>query len=146
MTKTRHTLRWIALTLTIGALGVAQASLRATDRQMVQAPRFEVDPVWPKPMPNHWILGSVIGVGVDSRDHVFIIHRGDSTLNQRTEAGLNANPPIAECCASAPPILEFDPAGNLVKGWGGPGEGYVWPGSNHGVAARLSRGTPQPLA
>lgn len=134
MTKTRHTLRWIALTLTIGALGVAQASLRATDRQMVQAPRFEVDPVWPKPMPNHWILGSVIGVGVDSRDHVFIIHRGDSTLNQRTEAGLNAKPPIAECCASAPPILEFDPAGNLVKGWGGPGEGYVWPGSNHGVA------------
>ncbi len=134
MTKTRNTLRWIALTLTIGALGVAQASLRATDRQMVQAPRFEVDPVWPKPMPNHWILGSVIGVGVDSRDHVFIIHRGDSTLNQRTEAGLNANPPIAECCASAPPILEFDPAGNLVKGWGGPGEGYVWPGSNHGVA------------
>ena len=134
MTKTRKTLRWIALTLTIGALGVAQASLRATDRQMVQAPRFEVDPVWPKPMPNHWILGSVIGVGVDSRDHVFIIHRGDSTLNQRTEAGLNANPPIAECCASAPPILEFDPAGNLVKGWGGPGEGYVWPGSNHGVA------------
>ncbi len=134
MTKKRNTLRWIALTLTIGALGVAQASLRATDRQMVQAPRFEVDPVWPKPMPNHWILGSVIGVGVDSRDHVFIIHRGDSTLNQRTEAGLNAKPPIAECCASAPPILEFDPAGNLVKGWGGPGEGYVWPGSNHGVA------------
>ena len=134
MTKKRNTLRWIALTLTIGALGVAQASLRATDRQMVQAPRFEVDPVWPKPMPNHWILGSVIGVGVDSRDHVFIIHRGDSTLNQRTEAGLNAKPPIGECCASAPPILEFDPAGNLVKGWGGPGEGYVWPGSNHGVA------------
>jgi hypothetical protein len=134
MTRKRNSLRWTALVLTIGALGVAQASLRATDRQTVQAPRFEVDPVWPKPMPNHWILGSVIGVGIDSRDHVFIIHRGDSTLNQRTEAGLNAKPPIAECCASAPPILEFDPDGNLVKGWGGPGEGYVWPGSNHGVA------------
>ena len=136
MTRKRNTLRWTALILTIGALGVAQASLRATDRQMVLAPRFEVDPVWPKPMPNHWILGSVIGVGIDSRDHVFIIHRGDSTLNQRTEAGLNAKPPIGECCASAPPILEFDPDGNLVKGWGGPGTGgsYVWPGSNHGVA------------
>ncbi|MDQ8160803.1 MAG: hypothetical protein P3C10_14825 [Gemmatimonadota bacterium] len=134
MTRSRHTVRWTLLTLTIGALGVGQASLRATDRQMVQAPRFEVDPVWPKPMPNHWILGSVIGVGIDSRDHVFIIHRGDSTLNQRTEAGMNAKPPIAECCAAAPPILEFDPDGNLVKGWGGPGEGYVWPGSNHGVA------------
>ncbi|QJR38087.1 hypothetical protein HKW67_02850 [Gemmatimonas groenlandica] len=134
MTRKRNSLRWTALILTVGALGVAQASLRATDRQTVQAPRFEVDPVWPKPMPNHWILGSVIGVGIDSRDHVFIIHRGDSTLNQRTEAGLNAKPPIGECCASAPPILEFDPDGNLVKGWGGPGEGYVWPGSNHGVA------------
>ena len=134
MTRKRQTMRWTALIMTIGALGVAQASLRATDRQMVQAPRFEVDPVWPKPMPNHWILGSVIGVGVDSRVHVFIIHRGESTLNPRTEAGRNAKPPIGECCASAPPILEFDPDGNLVKGWGGPGDGYVWPGSNHGVA------------
>lgn len=134
MTRSRKTVRWTLLTLTIGALGVGQASLRANDRQEVQAPRFEVDPVWPKPMPNHWILGSVIGVGIDSRDHVFIIHRGDSTLNQRTEAGMNAKPPIGECCAAAPPILEFDPDGNLVKGWGGPGEGYTWPGSNHGVA------------
>jgi DNA-binding beta-propeller fold protein YncE len=92
-----------------------------------------VDPLWPKPLPNHWILGSVIGVGVDSRDHVFIIHRGDSTLNQRTEAGADATPPIGECCRSAPPILEFDPAGNLVKAWGGPGAGYQWPASNHGI-------------
>ncbi len=115
-------------------LGIAQAVLQADDRQQVQAPRFEVDPMWPKPLPNRWILGSVIGVGTDSRDHVFIIHRGDATLNQRTEAGATADPPIAECCASAPPILEFDPAGNLVKAWGGPGEGYDWPSSNHGIS------------
>src|SRR6184192_1058639 len=69
------------------------------------APRFEVDPLWPKPLPNHWILGQTIGVGVDSKDHVFIIHRGDSTLNQRTEAGSAANPPLGECCAAAPPII-----------------------------------------
>ncbi|MBL0890425.1 MAG: hypothetical protein IBJ19_07395, partial [Gemmatimonadaceae bacterium] len=94
----------------------------------------EVHPLWPKPLPNHWLLGSVIGVGVDSRDHVFIIHRGDSTLNQRTEAGMKANPPIGECCQSAPPVLEFDPAGNLVRAWGGPGEGYTWPSSNHGIS------------
>jgi DNA-binding beta-propeller fold protein YncE len=89
--------------------------------------------MWPKPLPNHWVLGSTIGVGVDSRDHVFIIHRGDSTLNQRTEVGADATPPIGECCRAAPPILEFDPDGNLVKGWGGPGEGYQWPTSNHGI-------------
>jgi DNA-binding beta-propeller fold protein YncE len=118
----------------IVALGAGQAALQAaTEAQAVQAPKFEVDPMWPKPLPNHWVLGSAIGVGIDSRDHVFIIHRGDSTLNQRTEVGADANPPIGECCRSAPPILEFDPAGNLVKAWGGPGDGYVWPNSNHGI-------------
>ena len=116
------------------ALGAGQAALQAaTDAQTVKAPRFEVDPYWPKPLPNHWVIGSAIGVGVDSRDHVFIIHRGDSTLNQRTEVGADAKPPIGECCRSAPPILEFDPAGNLVKAWGGPGTGYDWPSSNHGI-------------
>ena len=117
------------------ALGAGQAALQAaTDAQAVKAPRFEVDPYWPKPLPNHWVLGSAIGVGVDSRDHVFIIHRGDSTLNQRTEVGADATPPVGECCRSAPPILEFDPAGNLVKAWGGPAEGYEWPVSNHGIS------------
>jgi len=121
------------LAASIVALGVGQAALDAAQRQAAQAPVFEVDPMWPKPLPNHWILGSTIGVGVDSRDHVFIIHRGDSTLNQRTEAGSAAKPPLGECCAAAPPILEFDPDGNLVKGWGGPGDGYEWPESNHGI-------------
>lgn len=134
MMQSKKAVVWLGLGGTLVALGALQAKLGASDRQQVQAPRFEVDPVWPKPLPNHWLLGSVIGVGIDSRDHVFIIHRGDSTLNQRTEVGMKANPPIAECCQSAPPILEFDPAGNLVKAWGGPGEGYQWPASNHGIA------------
>ena len=122
------------LAAAFAALGFGQRALVAKVRvQNVQAPRFEVDPMWPKPLPNHWVLGSTIGVGIDARDHVFIIHRGDSTLNQRTEVGANATPPIGECCRSAPPILEFDPEGNLVKAWGGPGEGYVWPSSNHGI-------------
>ncbi len=124
---------WVGLVGAVAALGAAQATLGASDRQMVQAPRFEVDPMWPKPLPNHWLLGSAIGVGVDSRDHVYIIHRGDTTLNQRTEAGMKANPPIGECCQSAPPIVEFDPEGNLVRAWGGPGEGFEWPTSNHGI-------------
>jgi DNA-binding beta-propeller fold protein YncE len=131
--KRRNLMLGGALVTAIAALGVGQAALDAAQQRAAQVPRFEVDPMWPKPLPNHWILGSTIGVGVDSRDHVFIIHRGDSTLNQRTEAGSAANPPLGECCAAAPPILEFDPDGNLVKGWGGPGEGYEWPESNHGI-------------
>ena len=97
-----------------------------------EAPMFEVDPMWPKPLPNHWVMGSTIGVTVDSRDHVFIIHRQGS-LNARTEVGAAQDPPTGECCVPAPPVLEFDPDGNLVGHFGGPGDGYDWPGSNHGI-------------
>ena len=44
----------------------------------MQAPRFEVDPMWPKPLPNHWVIGQRIGVSVDAQDHIWIIHRGAS--------------------------------------------------------------------
>jgi DNA-binding beta-propeller fold protein YncE len=134
MAKSGRVLLAGSMVVAFGALAIGQAALRADDSQTVQAPRFEVDPFWPRPLPNHQILGSVIGVAVDSRDHVFIIHRGDSTLNARTERGADATPPMADCCRSAPPILEFDPDGNLVKAWGGPGEGYTWPASNHGIS------------
>ena len=95
------------------------------------APIFEVDPLWPKPFPNHWLLGSTIGVAVDSRDHVWIIHR-QNLANNEIPAALD--PPVAEaCCFAAPPVLEFDAEGNLVGSWGGPGPGYDWPTSNHGI-------------
>ena len=97
----------------------------------VQAPRFEVDPMWPKPLPNHWVLGAVIGVSVDAKDHVWIIHRGGSL--EAKEQYLTMKPPASACCAAAPPILEFNEAGELVGHWGGPGKGFEWPASNHGI-------------
>jgi DNA-binding beta-propeller fold protein YncE len=133
--KRRNLILGGTLVALVAALGFGQAALQASvDAQAVQAPMFEVDPMWPKPLPNHWILGSTIGVGVDSRDHVFIIHRGLMTLNERTEAGSATDPPTGECCSPAPPILEFDPEGNLVNAWGGPADGYTWPNSNHGIS------------
>jgi DNA-binding beta-propeller fold protein YncE len=122
------------LAATIIGLFVAQSQLSASLReQAVQAPAFEVDPFWPKPLPNGWVIGSAIGVGVDSRDHVFIIHRQES-LNARTEVGAAQTPATGSCCTPAPPVLEFDPEGNLVNSWGGPADGYQWPGSNHGIS------------
>lgn len=100
--------------------------------QALEVPLFEVDPFWPQPLPNHWVLGSAVGVGVDSRDHVFVVHR-QASLDERTEIGAASDPPTGECCLPAPAILEFDPEGNLVNSWGGPGEGYDWPSSNHGI-------------
>jgi len=101
-----------------------------------QVPYFEVDPLWPKPLPNHWILGSTIGVSVDDQDHVWVLHRGSLTLDPN-EIGLELDPPRGECCASAPPVLEFDQEGNLLSSWGGPGDDYEWPESSHGITADL---------
>ncbi|MFO1329242.1 MAG: hypothetical protein U1F56_17915 [Rubrivivax sp.] len=102
----------------------------AAQGAQVQAPVFEVDPLWPKPLPNHWLLGMAIGIWVDERDHVWIIHRGAATLHDN-ERALDLK--VGECCSAAPPVLEFDPSGRLVRSWGGPGPGYEWPESNHGI-------------
>ena len=118
----------------LAGLAVGQAALDKTAAAQAQgavmAPRFEVDPLWPKPLPNHWVLGSTIGVWVDTDDHVWIIHRSSATL-ANNEKPLEMK--TGECCAGAPPVLEFDQAGNLLRHWGGPGEGYEWPDSNHGI-------------
>ena len=120
--------------IVLAALG---ATTRMLDRRAAleaaapMAPRFEVDPLWPKPLPNHWILGQTIGVSVDAQDHVWIVHRAGSL--EPGEQHATTTPPTAICCAPAPPILEFDSEGNLVRHWGGRGQGYDWPESNHGV-------------
>lgn len=113
------------------ALGVGSVLLEWREAQAatVDAPKFEVDPFWPKPLPNHWVIGATIGVAVDSRDHVWILHR-PSSLEAKEQYLTNKE---AQCCAAAPPVLEFDAAGNLVGHWGGPGTGYDWPASNHGI-------------
>jgi DNA-binding beta-propeller fold protein YncE len=122
---------WLTFLVALG-IGSAVLSRKArVEAAGVMAPRFEVDPMWPKPLPNHWVIGSAIGVSVDAQDHVWIIHRGGSL--EVHELYATTTPPSAECCSPAPPVLEFDQAGNLARHWGGPGNGYDWPDSNHGI-------------
>jgi hypothetical protein len=131
----RKVISGVALAAGIVTLGVGQAVLQQhADAQgsSVTAPVYEVDPLWPKPLPNNWLLGWTIGTWVDEQDHVWVIHRGAGGLHNN-ERGAELNPPIAECCRTAPPILVYDQDGGLVRSWGGPGEGYEWPQSNHGV-------------
>ena len=130
----RNLLVGVVFVTLIAALGAAQLVLGkialAQSQSGAQAPRFEVDPLWPKPLPNHWLLGMTIGVWVDDQDNVWIIHRSSATLDN-TERGLELK--ISDCCVGAPPVLVFDREGNLVRHWGGPGQGYDWPASNHGI-------------
>src|SRR5437016_4417926 len=124
----------VAFLVLLAALGVGSAVLEkraAVEAAAVPAPRFEVDPFWPRPLPNKWILGQTIGVSVDAQDHVWIIHRAGSL--EPGEVHATTNPPTAQCCAPAPPILEFDSVGTLIGHFGGPGQGYDWPDSNHGI-------------
>src|SRR5215813_3273878 len=81
--------------------------MRAQQRE--DMPVFEVDRGWPKPLPNKWTIGPVSGITADSRDHIWVIQRGEAVAQA---AG-----------APAPPVIEFDAAGNVVQTWGGPGTG-----------------------
>src|SRR5947207_8662696 len=103
----------------------ARVAERAAAAQPRRAPAFQVDPMWPK-MPSQWILGQVSGLDVDARDHVWIIQRPWSLVDDE-----KAGNPDAACCTAAPPVMEFDAAGNYVQGWGGEGEGYEWPADEH---------------
>ena len=78
---------------------------------------FQVDPYWPRPLPDGWLLGNVVGVGTDSGDNVWIIHRPNS------QAG----------AGETPTVIAFDAAGDVVQSWGGPGDGYDWGTQTHGI-------------
>lgn len=108
----------------------------AQPKSVAQAPKFQVDPLWPKPLPNHWVLGSVTGVAVDSENHIWIVQRGADSLSP-LEKGAILDPPTG-CCVPAPQVLEFDAAGNLLGHWGGPGPGFDWPHSTGGLAVAPS--------
>jgi hypothetical protein len=135
MNRRRNLILGGTLVGAVALLGVGNKALEAVVRaQTVEAPIFEVDPYWPKPLPNGWIFGNVIGITIDPQDNVYIVHR-QNTITAGTENGAEQDPPIADCCTAAPPVIKFDPEGNVVAAWGGPsatGE-YVWPNSNHGL-------------
>jgi sugar lactone lactonase YvrE len=95
------------------------------------APRFVVDPFWPKPLPNQWLLGQVAGIAVDAEDHIWIVQRPRSLTED--EAGAAQDPPRSDCCVPAPPVMEFDSKGNVLQAWGGPAAGYEWPENEHGI-------------
>lgn len=115
-----------ALLLIVSALSAHVFAVHARSAKagaVLSPPSFNVDPFWPKPLPHHWLVGAVAGVAVDSRGHIWIIHRPSTLQPNETRSIWSA----------APPVLEFDPAGNLVSAWGGPGKGYEWPELEHGI-------------
>jgi hypothetical protein len=107
------------IVLALACYGIGQVNAA----HAVEVPTFTVDPMWPKPLPNRWLVGAVAGVAVDARDHVWIVHRPSTLQPNETRSIWRA----------APPVLEFDLDGNLLSSWGGAGAGYEWPDLEHGI-------------
>src|SRR5262245_58485970 len=99
---------------------VAAASHDGAHAQARKVPVFEVDSTWPK-LPNNWVVGRVASVAADSREHVWVLDRPHTIPGDRRSH-------------AAPPVREFDASGKFVTAWGGPGNGYDWPDSEHGIA------------
>ena len=117
-------------TLQPGSMVGAQERSRSQSERTETIPTFEYDPTWPKPLPENWVLGMVSGTWVDTHDHIWVVHQGNTLSVDEKYAA--ETPPIGECCVPAPPILEFDRQGHLLQSWGGPGEGYDWQ-KPHGI-------------
>ena len=116
------------------ALTLGTALIVATHSPPAHAadiPKFEVDAAWPKPLPHNWVLGQVGGITTDKDGHIWVLQRPRTLTDD--EKGAALTPPRSKCCVPAPPVLEFDADGNLLRSWGGPGSGYTWVGNEHGI-------------
>jgi hypothetical protein len=117
----------------IGAASLAAIVVAmSTQESAAQAPpQYQIDPAWPRELPNNWIMGQVGGMAADKHDHIWVLQRpGTDTPD---ELGASLNPPRSMCCMTTPPVLEFDAQGKLLQSWGGPGEGFDWPKNEHGI-------------
>jgi DNA-binding beta-propeller fold protein YncE len=159
----------VSLVTLVIVLTAAQFMLQTkASAQGNQIGMYEIDRAWPKMLPNHWVLGSTVGLGIDSHDNVYVVHRGKAGQDPKLfsmdtfpppaprgggargarggapapagrdaaagETAATGTKPISDlCCTEAPPVLEFNSAGDLIGHWGGPGAGYEWPPSMHGI-------------
>jgi hypothetical protein len=133
MTRSLTLVAWVLALLLPGQVAAQGALAKPAPGSPTadKLPIYQVDPTWPPTLPNNWILGDIRGLFVDDGDNLWIIHMPSSLTPQ--EIGAAVDPPIADCCFPAPPVLQLDPQGKVLRTWGGPGEGYTWYESEHGI-------------
>ena len=91
-------------------------------------PRYANDPSWPKPFPNHWVMGQIGGLAIDRHDRIWVLQR--ALAYSVDERGARHYLAPAD---RMPAVMVFDTAGNIVKSWGGQGHVPDWPKSEHGL-------------
>jgi DNA-binding beta-propeller fold protein YncE len=134
----RHGIALIAVACAIQLSSCTQPPPRGAEPKGTEGgPKYVVDPFWPKPFKEdadgvQLLVGQVAGIAVDTKNHVWIVHRPHSLLPDEVDPKTK-RPRTHRCCKALPPVVEFDMEGNYVQGWGGPGEGYDWPSNGHGI-------------
>lgn len=134
-----------------GVIASLTQTVKAADKANDEVPTFRFDPDWPKPLPNGWTTGVIGAIYVDKNDHIWAATR-PSSVNASVERYLLDG--LGECCSPAPPVIEFDQAGNVVQAWGaihatdrearkevligkqppsGPYPDGLWPSSEHAM-------------
>ena len=102
------------------AVALAPCALQAQG-----APKFAIDATWPKDLPEGWITGRLGGVCMDAaQDNVYVVNRRDITDEEK------------ETSISAPSIIKFNAAGDVVASWG---DQTTVPGSIHGCVVDLDK-------
>jgi hypothetical protein len=121
----------LVMVFVLGGVATADGPVKAY-------PKFTVDPMWPKQLPDGFVMGDIAGISIDASDHVWIVTR-QLTLDDTEYFSASKTPPISTCCRHAPAVIEFDEDGNFVRGWGGPytptadNAKYSWPIHEHGI-------------
>ena len=128
---TLHSARFHKIIATAFGLALALGLTAPRLAHASDVPRFKVDASWPKQLPHNWVMGQVGGITTDKDGHIWVLQRPRSLTED--EKGAALTPPRSKCCVPAPPVLEFDADGNLLRSWGGPGDGYNWVGNEHGI-------------
>ncbi len=129
----KHVATAIGIALALVVTWTAKENTVLGQAATAQVPIFEYDPTFPKPLPETWAIGPIGGLAVDRQDHLYVAQRPGGLLTNERFSGADDTPPKADCCIPGPPVLEFDLTGKLVNSWGGPGQGYDWPQSEHGI-------------
>jgi hypothetical protein len=111
----------VVLAAALGAVGLyvaagAQSRSTSLGAGPSSAPRYKYDPDWPKPLPNKWKMGGVIGLGITSNDTVWVYHRPTDLTSLELEAEVG----VSDCCARPPSMIHLGKDGSVLGSFDAP--------------------------
>jgi DNA-binding beta-propeller fold protein YncE len=113
------TILWLGINGTMASGQSETTTLAQAGKTVQEVPKFRAEGSWPK-LPSQWVMGIVSSTWIDEQDHLWVLQRPNTLSDE-------------ERPRAAPPVLEFDAEGNFIQAWGGPGTGYDWPETEHGI-------------